>query len=140
MRSGEALLQGLISLHKGLARGNMLIQRDEADKHKRARMFVCQLPNEISDKHVLLLDPMLATGGSAKLAIQTLVDKGVKKENRYICGPQLIRALTNKARTAAESWELAAEVDAVSEDGKCTGVIAMNDFLRTSLNSRDDVL
>ena len=40
--------------------------------------YYCKLPNDIEDRDVLLLDPMLATGGSAIAAIDGLKRRGVK--------------------------------------------------------------
>jgi uridine kinase len=36
-----------------------------------------KLPADIADRHVLLMDPILATGNSAATAVQVLLDKGV---------------------------------------------------------------
>lgn len=40
-----------------------------------------KLPNDISDRHVLLLDPILGTGNSAVQAISLLIRKGVPESN-----------------------------------------------------------
>ena len=50
--------------------GKILIQRDESTKEKEAKLFYCKLPPNVTDKVVILCDPMLATGGSAKKAIE----------------------------------------------------------------------
>merc|ERR1711865_560261 len=96
LRSGDALLQAYHQISRGaISKGNLLIQRDE--KTKKPRLFICQLPAEISNKRLLLLDPMLATGGSAKLAIQLLIDKGVPQEHiifvNMVCTPDGLSAL-----------------------------------------------
>jgi uracil phosphoribosyltransferase len=44
-------------------------------------MYYSKLPHDIAQRKVLLLDPMLATGGSAKKAIQVLLDSGVKESS-----------------------------------------------------------
>lgn len=44
------------------------------------------LPADVSQRQILLLDPMLATGGSACSAIQVLLDNGVKEQNIiFVC-------------------------------------------------------
>ena len=53
--------------------GKILIQRDEATAEPV--LYYSKLP-PLTGKRVVLLDPMLATGGSAKCAIQVLVDAG----------------------------------------------------------------
>lgn len=59
--------------------GKILIQRDEATAEPV--YFMAKLPSDIHQRHVLLLDPMLATGGSALCAIGKLLDAGVKEGN-----------------------------------------------------------
>lgn len=53
--------------------GKILIQRDE--ETSQPKLFYSKLPHDIADRYVLLLDPMLATGGSAIKAIEVLVWK-----------------------------------------------------------------
>jgi len=95
LRSGDALLQAFHQISRGISKGNLLIQRDETTK--KPRLFICQLPNDLQNKQLLLLDPMLATGGSAKLAIQLLIDKGVPQEHiifvNMVCTPDGLSAL-----------------------------------------------
>ncbi|KAI8335296.1 phosphoribosyltransferase-like protein [Chlamydoabsidia padenii] len=52
--------------------GKILIQRDE-ETHL-PKLFYAKLPNDISSRYCLLLDPMLATGGSAMKAVEVLLD------------------------------------------------------------------
>jgi uracil phosphoribosyltransferase len=40
--------------------------------------YYCKLPEDIAERDVLIVDPMLATGGSAAAAIQLLREKGAK--------------------------------------------------------------
>jgi uracil phosphoribosyltransferase len=54
--------------------GKILIQRDE--QTALPRLFYEKLPHDIKDRYVLLLDPMLATGGSAITAVKVLLSKG----------------------------------------------------------------
>jgi uracil phosphoribosyltransferase len=81
MRSGDLLLEPLRRLEPGIAIGKLLIQRDETKAHKPPIMFYTKLPKDISTKRaVLLVDPMLATAGSANMAIDELIKAGVKEE------------------------------------------------------------
>lgn len=75
MRAGEAMEQGLRACCRGIRIGKILIQRNE--ETAEAQLYYAKLPQDIKDRHVLLMDPMLATGGSAVLAIDTLVKNGV---------------------------------------------------------------
>ena len=70
---------GLRAVVRGARIGKILIQRDDATK--LPRLYYSNLPQDIASRHVLLLDPMLATGGTANAAIQVLLDQGVLEEN-----------------------------------------------------------
>jgi len=58
--------------------GKILIQRNE--ETSLPKLFYEKLPPDIKDRWVLLLDPMLATGGSAIMAVETLKNKGVPED------------------------------------------------------------
>ena len=49
--------------------------------YQRPTLFYRKLPPHVTSMKVLLLDPMLATGGSACLAIECLLEAGVPVEN-----------------------------------------------------------
>lgn len=57
--------------------GKILIQRDESTEEKLPTLSYVKLPADIASRRVLLCDPMLATGGSAKAAIEVLGKAGV---------------------------------------------------------------
>jgi len=75
VRAGEAMEPALRSCCRSCRIGKILIQRDEATA--APTLFFAKLPDDVASRHVLLLDPMLATGGSARMAIQALLDAGV---------------------------------------------------------------
>ena len=77
VRAGDSLLGRFRAVMPGVSVGKILIQRDESTKEKEAKLFYSKLPPGIEKKQVVLCDPMLATGGSAKKAIESLVDVGV---------------------------------------------------------------
>lgn len=60
MRAGEAMEQGLRDCCRSVRIGKILIQRDE--ETSRPKLFYHKLPEDISERWVLLLDPMFATG------------------------------------------------------------------------------
>lgn len=45
------------------------------------QLYYAKLPSDIAERHVLLMDPMLATGGSATMAIKVLIEHGVPEKN-----------------------------------------------------------
>jgi uracil phosphoribosyltransferase len=81
VRAGDSLLEAVRRAAPGVCVGKILIQRDEADALKRPRLLYVKLPRDIASKRaVLLVDPMLATGGSAAMAVGELVRAGVAPE------------------------------------------------------------
>ena len=58
-----------------VAVGKILIQRDEATA--MPMLMYSKLPPDVARRPVLLLDPMLATGGSAVTAVKVLAEAGV---------------------------------------------------------------
>ena len=81
VRAGDSLLEAVRFCSPGIKVGKILIQRDESTAEKLPKMFYCKLPPGVEKMQVLLVDPMLATGGSCKMAIQSLVDAGVAAAN-----------------------------------------------------------
>lgn len=79
MRAGEAMEQGLRECCRSVRIGKILIQRDE--ETSKPRLYYDKLPEDIKDRWVLLLDPMLATGGSALMAAEVLIKKGVPEDH-----------------------------------------------------------
>jgi len=79
MRAGESMEQGLRDCCRSVRIGKILIQRDE--ETSKPRLFYSKLPEDIANRWVLLLDPMLATGGSALMAVDVLKKHGVPEEH-----------------------------------------------------------
>ncbi|KAL6508192.1 Uridine kinase-like protein 1, chloroplastic [Orobanche hederae] len=78
VRSGESMENALRACCKGIKIGKILIHRD-GDNGKQ--LIYEKLPKDISERHVLLLDPVLATGNSANQAIELLIRKGVPESH-----------------------------------------------------------
>ncbi|KAK4989286.1 Uracil phosphoribosyltransferase, synthesizes UMP from uracil [Elasticomyces elasticus] len=98
MRAGEAMEQGLRDCCRSVRIGKILIQRDE--ETSKPRLFYEKLPADVKDRWVLLLDPMLATGGSALMAVDVLLSKGVPEERilflNLIASPEGAANFANK--------------------------------------------
>lgn len=75
MRAADCMLGEVRAMMPEIAAGKILIQRDE--KTALPALMYSKLPPKIATMQVLLLDPMLATGGSAVAACKVLVDQGV---------------------------------------------------------------
>ncbi|KNE92116.1 hypothetical protein PSTG_14496 [Puccinia striiformis f. sp. tritici PST-78] len=78
MRAGESMEAGLRDCCRSVRIGKILIQRDE--ETALPKLFYAKLPDDIQERYVLLLDPMLATGGSAIKAIEVLIEHGVPED------------------------------------------------------------
>jgi uracil phosphoribosyltransferase len=81
LRAGMGMLDALLELFPGASVGYVGLERDEATAV--ARRYYLKLP-DLPDRHVFLLDPMLATGGSALAAIQALKEQGARRI-RLLC-------------------------------------------------------
>lgn len=78
MRAGDSMVEGLRSIAPSVRIGKILIQRNE--ETAEPVLFYSKLPKDVKDRTCLLLDPMLATGGSAIKAVEVLIENGVKEE------------------------------------------------------------
>ncbi|OQR93753.1 uracil phosphoribosyltransferase [Thraustotheca clavata] len=82
VRAGDALLEQVIACEPAVSVGKILIQRDESTPDKRPVVYYSKLPPQMSKfDRILLLDPMLATGGSVKKAIELLLAAGIAQKN-----------------------------------------------------------
>ncbi|CAM9723628.1 unnamed protein product [Scytosiphon promiscuus] len=79
LRAGDALAEAAQACIPTAPVGKILIQRDEESRDKHPVLFYKKLPPKIATMQVLLCDPMLATGGSALMAIRCLMEAGVKE-------------------------------------------------------------
>lgn len=82
LRAGMGMLDGVISVIPNAKIGHIGMYRDE--KTFQPVNYFFKVPPHIEEKEVIILDPMLATGGSAIDAIDVLKEKGVKKI-KFLC-------------------------------------------------------
>ena len=76
LRAGLGMVDGLLSLIPVAKVGHIGLYRDETT-HQPVEYY-CKLPEDISERLVILTDPMLATGGSASDAITMLKARGCR--------------------------------------------------------------
>jgi len=99
VRSGGILLEAVRRLCPELKTAKVLIQRDE--QTAMPTLYYAKLPEAIHELKVILCDPMLATGGSALMAIEVLKKKGVLEENilflNVVTCPEGLKAMATKA-------------------------------------------
>ena len=77
LRAGLGMVDGILSLFPAAKVGHIGLYRDEETFEPKE--YYCKLPIGIEEKVVMVVDPMLATGGSACDAITMLKKRGCKK-------------------------------------------------------------
>ena len=82
LRAGLGMLDGVITVVPNAKVGHIGMYRNE--KTFEPVNYFFKVPSDITKREAILLDPMLATGGSAVDAIQLLKDKGVEKI-KFLC-------------------------------------------------------
>ncbi|SCI37256.1 MULTISPECIES: uracil phosphoribosyltransferase [unclassified Romboutsia] len=74
LRAGLGMVDGLVSLMPAAKIGHVGLYRDP--ETLQPVEYYCKLPQDINEREMLVVDPMLATGGSAVAAIDVLKAKG----------------------------------------------------------------
>ncbi|MHC4976765.1 MAG: uracil phosphoribosyltransferase [Planctomycetota bacterium] len=82
LRAGLGMVRGVVEMLPSARIGHLGLSRDE--KTLQPRTYVSTLPDDLDSGPVLLLDPMLATGGSASAAASILRERGVR-DLRMLC-------------------------------------------------------
>ena len=93
LRAGMGMLDGMLTLIPAAKVGFIGLYRDESTLQPVDNF--CKLPSDIEERDVLVLDPMLATGGSASDAISQIKKHGAR-HIKFICliaAPEGIEAL-----------------------------------------------
>lgn len=76
LRAGLGMVDTIIDLIPSAKVGHIGLYRDP-ETHEPVKYY-CKLPADISERRVFVVDPMLATGGSASAAIQFLKEEGCR--------------------------------------------------------------
>lgn len=93
LRAGLGMVDGMLSMIPAAKVGHIGLYRDP-ETHLPVEYY-CKLPEDCAEREIFVVDPMLATGGSAAAAIQMLKDKGCKKIH-FMCiiaAPEGIKAM-----------------------------------------------
>ena len=93
LRAGLGMVDGMLSLIPAAKVGHIGLYRDE-ETLKPVEYF-CKLPQDIAEREVIVVDPMLATGGSAADALTLLKQRGAKNLRLacLISSPEGIKAV-----------------------------------------------
>ena len=94
LRAGLGMVNGMLNLVPSARVGHIGMYRDEVTLEPHE--YYCKLPKNIENRLIIVCDPMLATGGSAKDAINLIKERG-GKHIKFMCliaAPEGIKALT----------------------------------------------
>ena len=93
LRAGLGMVDGILSLFPAAKVGHIGLYRDEETLEPQE--YYCKLPTNIEEKVVMVVDPMLATGGSAVDAVKMLKKRGCKniKFMAIIAAPEGVKKL-----------------------------------------------
>jgi uracil phosphoribosyltransferase len=96
LRAGLGMVDGMLKLIPAAKVGHIGLYRDP--ETLMPVNYYCKLPADVSERELILLDPMLATGGSATMAIDFLKGKGAAniKLMCLIAAPEGIKAMQEK--------------------------------------------
>ena len=109
LRAGLGMVDGMLSLVPVARVGHIGLYRDP-ETHMPVEYY-CKLPQDITRRLVIVVDPMLATGGSASDAIKMLKDKGCKNI-RFMC---LVAAPEGVAKVQADHPDIEIYTAALDE-------------------------
>lgn len=114
LRAGLGFVDGMLELVPTAKVGHVGLYRDH-DTHEPVEYY-CKLPTDIDKRKVFVLDPMLATGGSAVAAVDFIKKRGAT-DIRFLCliaAPEGIKALSD-AHPDIDIY-IAAKDDHLNED------------------------
>ena len=94
LRAGLGMVNSILTLVPSAKVGHVGLYRDPVTHEPHE--YYCKLPNDISERQAIVLDPMLATGGSAAAAIDFLKEHGAKRIKLMciIAAPEGVEAVT----------------------------------------------
>lgn len=97
LRAGLGMVDGFLAMLPAAKVGHVGMYRDE-ETFEPHEYFV-KMPADIAERQLFVVDPMLATGGSAVAAIEALIKRNAKPENiKFIClvaAPEGVKVLND---------------------------------------------
>lgn len=82
LRAGIGLCDGILRMNPSAKVGHIGLYRNEETLEPVE--YFCKMPSDAAERDIFVVDPMLATGGSAIAAIELLHKRGIKKI-RFLC-------------------------------------------------------
>ena len=80
LRAGLGLVDGVLRMMPSARVGHIGMYRDE--ETLEPHVYFCKMPKDIAEREVMIVDPMLATGGSADAAITEMEKRGCRRRRR----------------------------------------------------------
>lgn len=96
LRAGLGMVDGMLKLHPTAKVGHVGLYRDP-DTLQPVEYYV-KLPTDVQERELIVIDPMLATGGSANAAIQVLKNRGCTQMKLMclIAAPEGVQAVQDE--------------------------------------------
>ena len=93
LRAGLGMVNGILTLVPNAKVGHIGLYRDP--KTHQPVEYYCKLPADATERRIIVVDPMLATGGSAAAAVQFIKDRGCTdiKLMCLIAAPEGVKAM-----------------------------------------------
>ena len=93
LRAGLGMVEGILKLHPTAKVGHIGLYRDP--ETLKPVEYYLKLPTDVQERELIVIDPMLATGGSAIAAIHSLKEKGCNsiKLMCLVAAPEGIKAM-----------------------------------------------
>src|SRR5690554_4807090 len=82
LRAGLGMVNGLLNLIPAAKVGHIGVYRDQETLEPVE--YYCKLPSDVAERDVIVIDPMLATGGSASASIGFIKKRGIKNI-KFMC-------------------------------------------------------
>lgn len=117
LRAGLGMAEGILHLIPQARVGHLGVYRDEETLQPVA--YFNKLPNDIASTWVIVVDPMLATGGSAVHAVELIKKTGAKRI-QFLC---LLAAPEGLARMATEHPDVPIYTAAIDRELNSNGYI-----------------
>ena len=90
LRAGLGLVDGVLRMVPSARVGHIGMFRDE--ETLEPHVYFCKMPKDVAERDIMIVDPMLATGGSADAAITEMKKRGCTQHQAHGAGGRALRA------------------------------------------------
>ena len=95
LRAGLGMLSGVLNMIPAARVGHIGLYRDP--ETLKPVEYYCKLPSDVQERTLIVVDPMLATGGSASAALQMIKERGAKSITLMclVAAPEGVRVINH---------------------------------------------